>query len=247
MSNIADDIAEEAAGLLDRGVYIFEAKYIMRTINAVGCNRFIDLGCSMGVLAKRVFEEIIPISYVGVDANQHCITYAAQLLSDIEVDKNFHCYTIVPDHVNKEVSIKGVVGDLVNTSNIYYAYRNAISFPSQNIKIKDLLDIIKIQPYDFVKIDVESIDTEIVVEMIKQNMLPLAFQFEVQRPQIHDVTLFNILAKLEKLGYLIPDINTLLEASYVTICVSKIVGSVLIATGKNKDDLTGFNMTTQIY
>lgn len=233
-------VTADAQSMISRGVYLNEARMIARTYKAAGCTEIIDLGCSTGVLGLRMIQQTNPSRYVAIDANPYCVDHANMLLEQEvpKTPKEFHKYTIMPSYIDPNTKVRGAIQSLIHTSSLFTVSDQTIEFDTPALHVDNVVNYIR--PTSFVKIDVEGVDLDIVVSFLNQNLLPPAFQFEVQESQLNDVSIVNILRELRDRGYKVPSIDDVRGCVFSTINTSKTLGSVINAKRWPQKTMEGY-------
>ena len=214
---LADLVDAQIFRVITNKVFTEEANYIKKTCERNNIKNVIDFGCWTGILASEVFNTGLKLdNYHLIDAVPFYMNKALALNKDNPVTHEL--VTLLPPSYKGATPTSMLIHpyDTLNSSSIYSSYFLKDSVKQANVKVPlaasaMITDYVKKNAErlgnkdTYVKVDLDGCDIEMISELIKNNVLPGAIEFEVWNTFKSGYSKACI--ALENLGYKIPTPN----------------------------------------
>jgi hypothetical protein len=201
--------------VINNNVFDTEAEYIVTLAKLENATAVIDFGCWVGVLASEVRKRWPELPhYQLIDAVPYYIKKAKTILMQDDIPSIE--VTLIPDDFNGEVPTTMLISsyDTLNSSSIYSKDFLNASTKTANVTMKlapvnTVGEFVKdndslFSKNNYVKIDLDGVDIDLVNSIINANFSPAVVQFEVWNS--YKPAYEKLKERMSASGYLFPNI-----------------------------------------
>ena len=215
-NKINDLVDAQIFRVMNNKVFDEEAENIVSIAKLENATEVIDFGCWVGILANEVLKRWPELTtYHMIDAVPYYINKAKELLQ--RTDLPCTEVTLIPNEFKGVIPTSILVHpyDTLNSSSIYSSYFLDEKIKAANVTmpcapVKRVTEFVQANPQlfagnQYVKLDLDGVDMDLVNSFIDQGHRPAVIQFEVWNAFKPGYD--KLKEKLTKLGYMFPDVN----------------------------------------